>query len=139
MSNREFREIIDDVFAPSGLGNRPNSPSHEGKGKKHADYLVKMVQEGGASLTNFLLSAAVSSAEAKEKIPDVTKVHGWHFRDLMRLPKAAQEEWKIACKEELEALRATSLSLPTYQRVVKPLAVDGSSTSNQTVVRRPGL
>jgi hypothetical protein len=33
MSNREFREIIDDVPAPSGSGNRPDSPPHEGKGK----------------------------------------------------------------------------------------------------------
>jgi hypothetical protein len=51
-----------------------------------------MVQEGGVSLTNFLLSAAVSSAPAKGKILEVSKVHEWHFRDLMHLPKAAQEE-----------------------------------------------
>jgi hypothetical protein len=92
ISNREFREIIEGVPAPSGSGNRPDSPPHEGKNKQCADYLVKMVQEGGAGLTNFLLSAAVSSAPAKGKIPDVTKVCEWHFRDLMRLPKAAQEE-----------------------------------------------
>ena len=66
--------------------------------------LTKMVQDGGAKLINFLLRAAVSSADAKEKIPDVSKVCEWHFRDLMHLPKAMQEEWKIACKEELEAL-----------------------------------
>jgi Reverse transcriptase (RNA-dependent DNA polymerase) len=105
MSNREFRKIIDDVPAPSGSGNRPDSPPHEGKGKKRADYLVNhMVQEGGASLIKFLLRAAVSSAPAKGKIPKVSKVREWHYRDLMRLPKATQEEWKIACKEELEAL-----------------------------------
>jgi hypothetical protein len=92
MNNREFREIIDDVPASSGFGNRPNSLPHEGKGKEHADYLVKMVQEGGAGLIKFLLSAAVSSIPAKEKIADVTKVCEWHFRDLMCLPKAAQEE-----------------------------------------------
>jgi Reverse transcriptase (RNA-dependent DNA polymerase) len=63
-----------------------------------------MVQEGGADLIKFLLSTAVSSADAKGKIPDVSKVHEWHFRDLMHLPKAVQEEWKIACKEELKAL-----------------------------------
>jgi hypothetical protein len=74
MSNREFRENIDDVPAPSGSGNRPDSSPHEGKGTKHADYLVKMVQEGGAGLTKFLLSAAVSSASAKGIIPDVSKV-----------------------------------------------------------------
>jgi hypothetical protein len=92
MSNREFREIIDDVPAPSGSGNRPDSPPHEGKGNKRADYLVKLVQEGGVGLTKFLLSAAVSLAPAKGIIPDVTKVCEWHFRDLMHLPKAAQEE-----------------------------------------------
>jgi hypothetical protein len=93
MSNREFREIIDDVPAPSGSGNRPDSPPHEGKGKKRADYLVNhMVQEGGAGLIKFLLRAAVSSAPAKGKIPEVSKVREWHFRDLMRLPKATQEE-----------------------------------------------
>jgi hypothetical protein len=63
-----------------------------------------MVQEGGADLIKFPLSAAVSSAPTKGRIPDVTKVHEWHFRDLMRLPKAAQEECNIACKEEFEAL-----------------------------------
>jgi hypothetical protein len=105
MSNREFREIIDDVPAPSGSGNRPDSPPYEGKGKKRADFLVNhMVREGGADLIKFLLRAAVSSAPAKGKIPEVSKVREWQFRDLMRLPKASQEEWKIACKEELEAL-----------------------------------
>jgi Reverse transcriptase (RNA-dependent DNA polymerase) len=63
-----------------------------------------MVQDGGARLINFFLSAAVSSADAKEKILKVSKVCEWHYRDLMCLPKATQEEWKIACKEELEAL-----------------------------------
>jgi hypothetical protein len=51
-----------------------------------------MVQEGGADLIKFFLSAAVSSAPAKEKIPKVSKVCEWHFRDLMHLPKATQEE-----------------------------------------------
>jgi hypothetical protein len=107
VGDREFEELIEGVPAPSedsgnGSSNSPLDP--KGKGKEHADYLVKMVQEEGADLIDFLLSAAVSSASAKEKIPDVTKVREWHFRDLMHLPKAAQEEWKIACKEELEAL-----------------------------------
>jgi hypothetical protein len=58
----------------------------------------------------------------------------------MCLPKATQEEWKIACKEELEALcQCNVFKLTTYHLVVKPLAVDGSLTSNQMVVRRPDL
>src|ERR1700679_3198550 len=44
MSNREFREIIDDVPEPSGSGNRPNFPPDKGKGKERANYLVKMIQ-----------------------------------------------------------------------------------------------
>jgi Reverse transcriptase (RNA-dependent DNA polymerase) len=63
-----------------------------------------MFQDGGAKLINFLLRAAGSSASAKGKIPEVSKVCEWHYRDLMHLSKAMQEEWKIACKEELEAL-----------------------------------
>jgi Reverse transcriptase (RNA-dependent DNA polymerase) len=61
------------------------------------------------SYDEFVMKLQVSSAPAKGKIPDVTKVCEWHFRDLMRLPNAAQEEWKIACKEELEALRRCNI------------------------------
>ena len=76
MSNRDFGRITRGVPAPSEApGNRPNSPPSEGKDKQCADSLVQnMVQEGGASLIKFLLGAAVSSTDAKEKIPDVSKV-----------------------------------------------------------------
>jgi hypothetical protein len=84
ISNREFREIIDDVPAPSGSGNRPDSPPHKGKGKNMLITWSKWYRKG-VRLTKFLLSAAVSSASAKGIIPDVTKVRQWHFRDLMRL------------------------------------------------------
>jgi hypothetical protein len=86
----------------SGGGSGNNQPS---AGPSVSVDLAKMAQDGGAKLMNFLLSAAVSSADAKGKIPEVSKVREWHFGDLMHLPKAMQEEWKIACKEELEALR----------------------------------
>jgi hypothetical protein len=55
-----------------------------------------MVLEGGADLIKFLLSAAVSSAPAKGKIPEVTKRSFKH------------------------SIGATSLSSPTYLSVVKP-------------------
>ena len=111
MSNRDFGRIIRGVPAPSKApGNRPNSPLSEGKGKQHADSLVQnMVQEGGAGLIKFLLRAAVSSTDAKGSIPDVSKVREWQYRDLMCLPKAVQEEWKTACKEELEALHRRNI------------------------------
>ena len=68
-----------------------------------------MAQDGGAKFINSLLRAAVSSTKAKGKIPDVSKVREWQFRDLMHLPKAVQEEWKMACKEELEALHRCNI------------------------------
>jgi hypothetical protein len=49
---------------------------------------AKIFQDGGAKLINPLLRAAVSSADAKGKISDVSKVCEWHYRDLMCLPKA---------------------------------------------------
>jgi hypothetical protein len=63
------------------------------------------MQEGGAGLINFLLSATVKPTDgAGGKLPDVRNVREWHYRDLMRFPKAAQKEWKTACLEELESL-----------------------------------
>jgi hypothetical protein len=53
---------------------------------------AQMFQDGGAKLINFLLREAVSSADAKGKIPEVSKVCEWHYRSLMHLPKATQEE-----------------------------------------------
>jgi hypothetical protein len=71
VGDQEFEEVIEGVPAPSkDPGNRSsNSPlDPKRKGKERADHLVKMVQEGGADLIKFLLSTAVSSAPAKEKI-----------------------------------------------------------------------
>jgi Reverse transcriptase (RNA-dependent DNA polymerase) len=104
-------DILAEEDDEDGINNpfwpRDESPSPSGTPSKPSQSagLTKMAQDGGAGLINFLLRAAVSSADAKGKIPDVSKVREWQFRDLMRLPKASQEEWKIACKEELEALR----------------------------------
>ena len=102
----------DDPFQSPSQGNQSPGPSGGGSGNDQpiddsphmfVD-LVKMAQDGGANLINFLLRAAASSTDAKGKIPEVSKVREWQYRDLMRLPKAVQEERKIACKEELEAL-----------------------------------
>jgi hypothetical protein len=58
----------------------------------------------------------------------------------MHLQKATQEEWKIACKEELEALhRRNVFKLTDLPKGRKTIVVDESLTSNQMVVRKPGL
>jgi hypothetical protein len=68
------------------------------------------VQEGGAGLINFLLSAAVKPTDgAGGKLPDVCNVREWHYRDLMCFPEAAWKEWKTACLEELESLQKCSI------------------------------
>jgi hypothetical protein len=105
ISNQGFQRLMEGVPVPSGSGDRPKFPPYEGKGKKHADYLARIVQEGGAGLINFLLSAAIKPIDrAGGKLPDVCNVHEWHYRDLMRFPEAARKEWKTACLEELESL-----------------------------------
>jgi hypothetical protein len=72
MSNQGFQRLTEGVPVPSGSGNRPESPPYEGKGKKRANYLARIMQEGGAGLINFLLSAAIKPTDgAGEKLPDV--------------------------------------------------------------------
>ena len=132
--NRPPVDILADNDDDPFLGNTPPGnqspgPSGDGSGNNQpidnpsmfAD-LVKMAQDGGADLINFLLRASASSTVAKGKIPDVSKVREWQYRDLMRLPKAVQEEWKIACKEELEALHQRNIfkltDLPKGRRTI---------------------
>ena len=136
MSSQEFREIIEGVPAPSEApGNRPNSPQDKG------NMVHQMVQKGGADLIKFFLRAAVSSTDAKGKIPDVSKVREWQYRDLMHLPKATQEEWKTACKEELEALHLCNVfkltDLPKGRKTIGCRWVFNVK-SDQMDERRPG-
>jgi Reverse transcriptase (RNA-dependent DNA polymerase) len=110
MSNQGFQRLMEGISVPSGSSNRPESPPYEGKGKKRANYLAQIVQEGGAGLINFLLSAIVKPTDgAGEKLPDVCNVREWHYRDLMRFSEAAWKEWKTACLEELESLQKRSI------------------------------
>ena len=94
----------DDVFSPPRNQSPGPSRSPSGNDPSASASKAKMLQDGGAKLINFLLRAAVSLTDAKGIIPDVSKVREWQYRDLMCLPKAVQEGWRTACKEELEAL-----------------------------------
>ena len=53
-----------------------------------------LCSEGGADLAAFLMSKAIPikavSAETKP-------IHKWTYRDILKLPAAAQEEWKATC------------------------------------------
>src|SRR5271154_639156 len=123
MSNSEFENLFGDP-RPSGqsqpgpFGSGPLIPPRDqhdhslrSRSPPRAVTADRLVQDGGAGLINFLLSCAVDdgctsllSHQQSGKIPNVKNVREWHFKDLMRLPKAALEEWKNACKEELGML-----------------------------------
>jgi hypothetical protein len=48
-----------------------------------------------------LLAKAV---QADLETPDTANVWEWTFRDIIKMPKATQQEWKQACYEELDSL-----------------------------------
>ena len=67
-------ENEDDPFTAPPSDQRPGpsgNPSSGGLHRAPSADLTKMVQDGGAKLINFLLRAAVSSTDARGKIPDV--------------------------------------------------------------------
>lgn len=124
---QEFlEENSDDIYMPESGQPGPSGAQHERsdspRDPTESYEMAKMMQEGGVRLINFLLRAAVSSAEASGKIPNVKNVREWHYKDLMRLSEAARKEWKTACLEELEALRKRNVfkltDLPKGRKVI---------------------
>jgi hypothetical protein len=69
-------DILAEEDNDESLWPQDQSPSPSGTPSKRSKSagLTKMVQDGGAGLINFLLSAAVLSADAKGKISEVSKV-----------------------------------------------------------------
>ena len=67
--------------------------------------LAKACQEGGAPLINFLLAQAIPPNE-RDALLSTQSVRDWSFQDILHLPIVEREEWKKACHEELESLRA---------------------------------
>jgi Reverse transcriptase (RNA-dependent DNA polymerase) len=78
----------------------------------------------GAGLTNFLLSAAVTSAPAKEKIPDVSlkSMNGTLDTRCTCLRQHRRNRRLLAKRSLKHSVGTMSLSSPTYQRVIKPLS-----------------
>ena len=81
-----------------------------------------MAQEGGAPLINFLLTKAIPPHEC-DALLSTQSVQDWTFQDILQLPIAERKEWKAACHEELESLRAQHIfeltGLPKGRKVVK--------------------
>ena len=84
--------------------------------------LAQLCQEGGVLLINFLLAHAMPSHE-QSTLPSTQSVRDWHFQDILWLPTREREEWKKACLEELESLRAWKvfelIDLPKGRKVIK--------------------
>jgi hypothetical protein len=80
--------------------------------------MALLCREGGVKFLQLLLSKA-----DKLDGPIKSNIRDWTFRDLARLSKSEQSEWKHACQEQLEALRQRNVfelvDKPKGKRVVK--------------------
>ncbi|KAJ3559232.1 hypothetical protein NM688_g461 [Phlebia brevispora] len=61
--------------------------------------LARLCWKGRVAFVNHLLSQAVTSDDNSLSHP-----REWTYRDILALPQAEQNEWKAACKQEIEAL-----------------------------------
>jgi hypothetical protein len=93
----EFPETSPD--APPTESDAPLPPSED----EVDDLLQRLAQEGGVKFLDHLLAKAVPHVDLEPL--DTSNIREWTYKDIMRMPKAQQKEWKIACREELEALR----------------------------------
>jgi hypothetical protein len=82
--------------------------------------LAKLAQEGGVDFINYLLAKAVADDGS---LPNTSSPREWTFRDILRMPKQQQVEWKKACYEELESLRQRHVfeltELPPGRKAIK--------------------
>jgi hypothetical protein len=67
----------------------------------HWQGLNFLMKEGGVRYLNYLLAKADTP---NSELPDVSKVRGWSYKDLLRLPQSQQKEWMDACYQELDSL-----------------------------------
>jgi transposase InsO family protein len=88
-----------DAGPPSTQSEHPHDSEDE------VDQLVitRLAQEGGVKFLDYLLAKAISPADPES--PDTSNIREWTFRDILKMPSDKQEEWRNACREELESLR----------------------------------
>lgn len=69
------------------------------------DHLVcaRLAQEGGVKFLDYLLAKAITPADPES--PDTSNIREWTYKDILKMPSEKQEEWRAACREELESLR----------------------------------
>ena len=76
---------------------------HESEDEVDQLVLARLAQEGGVKFLDLLLAKAISPDDPGS--PDTSNIREWTYRDILRMPRDQQEEWRNACREELESLR----------------------------------
>jgi hypothetical protein len=72
---------------PGGFSDGPKSEDLQTDPEGDVDDLLCLVREGGVEFLNQLLAKAVPP---NSETPDTANVREWTFRDIIKLPKAAQ-------------------------------------------------
>ena len=80
-----------------------------------------LAQEGGVKFLDYLLAKAVPPFDLGS--PDTSNIREWTFRDIQKMPNDLKEEWRKACREELESLRKRDVydlvDRPKQRKVIK--------------------
>lgn len=87
--------------APSDTRTDSRAPEAErpADGPSDDSELAELCREGGVAFLHYLITKAIAPEQPKSNPRE------WTYRDILRLPKDEQQEWRRAALEELEALR----------------------------------
>jgi len=75
------------LVPPGGFSDSPESEDLQTDSEGDVDDLLHLTREGGVEFLNQLLAKAVPS---DSETPDTANVWEWTFRDIIKMPKAAQ-------------------------------------------------
>jgi hypothetical protein len=86
---------------PGGFSNGSESEDPQSDSEGNVDELLYLAREGRVEFLDQLLTKAVSS---DLETPDSANMQEWTFRDIIKMPRDTQKEWKQACHEDLDSL-----------------------------------
>jgi len=76
---------------PGGFSDSPESEDLQTDSEGDVDDLLHLARKGVVEFLNQLLAKAVPP---DSETPDTANMQEWTFRDIIKMPKAAQQEWK---------------------------------------------
>src|SRR5216684_7596473 len=94
-------KLVSPPVISGGFSNGPESEDLQTDSEGDVDELLCLAREGGVEFLNQLLAKAVPP---DLETLDTANVREWTFRDIIKMPKDAQKEWKQVCCEELDSL-----------------------------------